>query len=103
MRRLTATTITLGLGLALLGAGRLATAQTILCQSTGTGATLCQPVGGQVDTLSIPGSNEGLNALGYFLGREVFGGRQGEEQTLRAWEQQTGQTCLRFRDALICK
>jgi hypothetical protein len=102
MRRLTATLI-LGLGLALVGAGRPAAAQTILCQSTGNGATLCQPVGGQVDTLSIPGSTEGLNALGYVLGREVFGGRQREEHTLRTWEQQTGQTCLRFRDALICK
>jgi hypothetical protein len=102
MKRFTAT-LTLGLGLALLGAGRLATAQMMLCQSTGNGATLCQPVGGQVDTLSIPGSTEGLNALGYFLGREVFGGRQREEYALRAWEQQTGQTCLRFRDALICK
>jgi hypothetical protein len=102
MRRLTATLI-LGLSLALLGPVRLATAQTILCQSTGNGATLCQPVGGQVDTLSIPGSHEGLNALGYVLGREVLGGRQREEQALRTWEQQTGQTCLRVRDALICK
>jgi hypothetical protein len=102
MKRLT-TTLILGLGLALLGPVRPAAAQTMLCQSTGTGATLCQPVGGQVDTLSIPGSNEGLNALGYVLGREVFGGRQREEHALRAWEQQTGQTCLRFRDALICK
>jgi hypothetical protein len=103
MRRLTATIITFGLGLALVGAGRPAAAQTMLCQSTGNGATLCQPVGGQVDTLSIPGSHEGLNAFGYFVGREVFGGRQREEQALRAWEQQTGQTCLRVRDALICK
>jgi hypothetical protein len=103
MRRLTAM-LTLGLGLALLGMTTSARAQTMVCTyypHGPNGYTICD----SHPTIQQPPATPYLGLspdLGYALGYELFGRRRDEEM-LRRWEQQTGQTCLRVRDALICK